>query len=404
VEDVFGNNENKVSKLLFNNNCKLIKNANEYIREIRLTRTSSYNTINIIARDLCHFYNFLIVYQIQLDKVDNIVLSKFVKYLTIIDRCQNRYSIENTLLTKLPITKNELNMKIIKIRNFGRLDYKSIYRIIDRVTDYLEFLQLKNQYLFNVDFKVMKSKKAKIKLLNANNINHIPHIIKPITIEKILTNEQIDKINKKAARRNDYERFLYFLLQITGLRIGEALGLKIFNDTYQDIKDISGDITYIDDSWRVSVIWRGENLHDSLVKNQASRNIYIKKSDVFEFELLLEKYLKFRRRVLKNKESQWLFVSNRGTKLKQNTAYVRFKRNLYISCPEIANNITLHSWRHTFCTNELLNGTPVEFVAKIVGHKNSKTTFDIYIHYSGDYMEEIRKKYTNYMQELNKFN
>ena len=91
-------------------------------------------------------------------------------------------------------------------------------------------------------------------------------------------------------------------------------------------------------------------------------------------------------------------ISNSGKKLTQNTAYVRLKRNLDKSLTQDSSHLTLHTWRHTYCSNALRMGVPLEVVAKQVGHKSPLTTFLIYVHNTWEEMLEVRKKYDHYLE------
>lgn len=86
------------------------------------------------------------------------------------------------------------------------------------------------------------------------------------------------------------------------------------------------------------------------------------------------------------------------------------KMNAYLkeisTCCGINKELTFHIARHTFATTvTLTNGVPIETVSKMLGHTRLQTTQ----HYakildkkvSGD-MQELRKKYNNTNQELNK--
>lgn len=125
------------------------------------------------------------------------------------------------------------------------------------------------------------------------------------------------------------------MLENIGIRIGEALGLKDAESDIFNIGNIKGDIEYKNDCWEVKVICREDNPVDSLSKGHANRKIKIKEEYKYEFELLLNRYMEFRYRTLKSKKMEWLFVSNRGSKLTQNTVYRRFKRTLEKCWPKI---------------------------------------------------------------------
>ena len=388
VEDVLDKNGMKVFKILFDNNCKLIDEANEYLRELRITRLSGYNSINIVARDLCHFYNFLLISNKKVEEIDYKWLSEFINYLTKISISKNKYSIENSILTRLNLNVYSKLNNVIGIHKFGSLSDASIYRIFNRTIDYLEYLHAKGKFIDERLLKNLMQRKARSRFVKANCIyTNLKDTYLNIS-NQIMTDEQIDRIVEESSKTNDYERLLYFILLKTGVRIGEALGLQIIES--DNIKNLSGDIYYGEEAWKIKVVYRRDNNFDSLSKSHSSRIISIKESDKFEFELLLERYLKFRKRKLKNRKCKWLFITNRATKLSQNTAYERFKRTLEKACPESVDKLTLHSFRHTFCTKELLNGTPLELVAKMAGHADPVTTYKINVHYSDEDIREIR--------------
>jgi site-specific recombinase XerD len=65
-----------------------------------------------------------------------------------------------------------------------------------------------------------------------------------------------------------------------------------------------------------------------------------------------------------------------------------------ISMAVISKQISFHCARHTFATNSLTLGIPIDIVSKVLGHKNLRTT-QIYLHYQLDHI-------TNEMQKWNK--
>lgn len=399
VEDVLDNDGKRVTKILFNNDCRLINDANEYLRELRITSLSSYNSINIVARDLCHFYNFLQISCKKIKEINSEWLSAFVDYLTKIEVNRKSYSIENSMLTRLDLNISCLNKNVASIRKASTLANTSIYRIFNRTINYLAYLYEKGEKVDQRLLKNLGDNKSRIRFIRANGIGINSDNIYYSISEQVITDKQIERIKEESSKKNDYERFLYFVLEKTGMRIGETLGLKIIESDPNNIRSIKGDIYYENDIWKIKIVYRNDNPHDSLSKSHRLRTVGIKDSDKFEFELLLERYMKYRKRKLSSGNIDWLFISNRGTKLSQNTVYKRFKNTLEKACPESADKITLHSFRHTFCTKELLAGTPIEFVAKIVGHSNPQTTYMIYVHYSGEEMRKIREKYSHYMRE-----
>lgn len=399
VEDVLNESGVKAAKVMFDNNCKLIKNVNDYLKELRITRTSSYNSINRIAYDLCYFYDFLLFSNKTVNDVDYELLNDFITFLTKIKKNNREYSIEKTLLESLDIEK--VNKKVAKIRTFGYLKDQSIARILIRVIDYLQFLNGENIIAKTLLFNKLKTKKNIIKLVKAVGIQVNYDSIEKVDRAKIITASQINIMSNHSSRRNDYLRFLCFILEITGMRIGEALGLKIESYDLEDIRNIKGDIFLEEDTWKVRIYWDKNNPTDSLSKSREMRYVGIEKENQYEFESLLDRYMKFREKKIKQTREQiyFLFVNSGGAKLTYDTASKRFKRILERECPE-AVDISFHSYRHALATNKLLDGYPLELVALMLGHSSPITTYKMYIHYSGEDMKEVREKYSNYAKKI----
>jgi integrase len=187
------------------------------------------------------------------------------------------------------------------------------------------------------------------------------------------------------------------------MRIGEALGLQITYYDRQILRNLKGDIYYRNNAWCINIVFRGSNPIDSLAKGHRGRKLYIEISDTLTFEKYLKRYLEFRDRKTKQKKNPWFLINNRGKKLTQNTAYVRFKRNLEKTLPQLTKDFTLHTWRHTYCTNALLEGVRLEIVSKRAGHKSPLTTFLIYVHNTREDMLDIRKKYDHYIEPALKY-
>lgn len=54
-------------------------------------------------------------------------------------------------------------------------------------------------------------------------------------------------------------------------------------------------------------------------------------------------------------------------------------------------SINFHSLRHTFATNCIANGMDVKSLSEILGHANTSTTMQIYVHPSMD----VKRKQIN---------
>lgn len=175
----------------------------------------------------------------------------------------------------------------------------------------------------------------------------------------VLAAEDIDRVLGCCTRVRD--RLLFSVLRDTGIRIGEALGLR-----HEDINARRTEL---------SVQFR-DNANGARAKT-INRVIPVP----VELVLLYSDYLHEEYGAL---DSDYVFVSlwstNPGQPLTYSAVHSLVRRI------RKASGVTFgpHSFRHTYATNLLRGGTPVEVVQKLMGHASAATTVDIYGHFSPD--------------------
>lgn len=402
-EDVVDENGRKISRIMFDNNCEILKEVNEYLWEIEKTKTNSYNTIKRYGDDLCYFYNFLLIYNIKLIDLSSYNLSQFVEFLKKLrvknyghDSTKRKYAIENSFQINVTfLRKYDKNILL-----FGRsegLNQDSIKRIFVTVINYLRYLIKFECIGVNKRVSSLIESKDVMGILKANSIYKKTYETVSIDANEIISRCEYEVLIKNC--KNIYGKLLFYILYNTGMRIGEALGLKLEGYDIHNIKEsLKGDILYRNGRWLFNIEYRDDNQFYKLAKGHRNRSIYLKKSQSFEFEMLLEKYLTKRIKVKKEKNIKWLFLSGVGTELTQNTAYKCLKNCLdKSSLSHRKKDLTLHSMRHTFITNEIRNGVPIVYVSLYVGHKNLNTTIKKYLHLTSISLSEIREKYDEYV-------
>jgi len=159
----------------------------------------------------------------------------------------------------------------------------------------------------------------------------LPRAMNPSDVRKLLC--VIDEIRDRA---------LFLLLLRTGMRIGEALGLRL-NDL-----DISG---------RKVHLYEGE-------KNSMGRVVYLSDDALFAIKLWLRR---------RNKDKEYVFYGKSNGHLCYSTG-----RGLFVKYLERARldqkGYTVHCLRHTFASELLNAGMRLECLQQLLGHQDIEVT------------------------------
>ncbi len=184
----------------------------------------------------------------------------------------------------------------------------------------------------------------------------LPKFIYPEEIEKLFVS--IDQ-SKLLGKRN------YLILEFlygTGARVTELCDVKL------------GDINYYEDT--VLLHGKGKKdrivpLHENLVK------------EISDFVLTTRKDL------LKGKESNYLFLNNKGVNITPRGVRMIINKILLDSGESL--KISPHTLRHTFATHLLNNGADLRSVQELLGHEHLSST-QIYTKVS---KEKLKESYLN---------
>ena len=171
---------------------------------------------------------------------------------------------------------------------------------------------------------------------------------------------------------DEMHRALIKLLLFTGMRRGEALGLKWSDvDFEKGMLNICRTLQYLPD--------RG--VFEDKTKNKSSeREIKLPRIAVNDLKAHRLAQLEYRFSI----GSQWqgtedyIFTGAEGLPLKPDSASSWFAKFIK-SHPELP-QISLHSLRHTNATLQLAAGVPITTVSKRLGHSNTATTGRVYAH------------------------
>ncbi len=181
-----------------------------------------------------------------------------------------------------------------------------------------------------------------------------------------LTEEEVDKLlNMKAS--NAYElrnKAMVEILYASGIRISELCNLTMSN-------------LYLDDDM-IKVMGKGSKERIVPIYEEAKKSLIA--------------YLNYGRgSLLKAKDSEYVFISSRQTKITRQ-AFFKFLKQL---CKDngIKKNVSPHILRHSFATHLLNHGADLRIVQELLGHSDIATT-QIYTHLTNEKLEAEYDKHS----------
>lgn len=215
---------------------------------------------------------------------------------------------------------------------------------------------------------ISKGKEVKTRLLK---------IKEPKTFPGCLTAEQINTLVEACSNLRD--KLLIRLLYESGLRIGEALGLR-----HEDM--ITGKNNAI------RVIPRVDNINYVRAKGGMERTVdVIKELMQWYSAYLIDEYLEI--------DCDFVFVVTKapgkgevGNPLSYKTVDSLFRR----LSKKTGIKVNPHLLRHTHATELIRAGWDMSYVQKRLGHADIQTTINTYIHLSD---EDMRREYDKYIEQ-----
>ncbi len=241
-----------------------------------------------------------------------------------------------------------LSSKYIKsMRTLLRATYKKAL-----FSDYI------NYNPFDYDFKLPKARAA-------------------IATDRIISDDDLEKL-LVACKSNDRFGIIIPILLLTGMRIGELLGLY-----WSDI-DYERNIIYIKRAAVRNYIEKSDGKIvrvDDMIGDTKTR-CSVRELPVINqqvIDLLLEwkdhinSYPKLAEKIIENKNENLIFVNYQGRVMNYNTLYKELqdflKKNNLEHC-----GILFHKLRHCYATSMVDCGIDINIISKLLGHKNITTT------------------------------
>ncbi|BAY10414.1 tyrosine-type recombinase/integrase [Calothrix sp. NIES-2098] len=320
----------------------------------------SPNTIRSYAHHLKLYWEYLEAYNLDWTEMGVIELADFMSWL----RNPNPHgilSIQEQEAKRAESTVNLILVSVCMLYDFhektGKVPHIPLYRSqVMPGRKYKSFL-----------YHITKGKPVRTRLLKLKE---------PKLQPKTLSPEQVEELINSCNRLRD--KFLLCLLYESGMRIGQALGLR-----HEDIQ-----------SWDnlIKVIPRDDNANGARAKGKSPYNVDVTK----ELMGLYSQYLQDEfMEILGNDLSDYVFVNlwdgEIGSAMTYNNVmdlFNRLKRKTGIAAHP-------HMLRHSHATELVREGVGMAYVQKRLNHANIQTTIDIYVHVSN---EDMKKEYNQYLK------
>lgn len=351
--------ENKTRYLLLDNNFKIIESVRNYLKYLD-SRRLALNTLKNYTYHLKLYFEYLDEVQIKYDSIvegnkELDILSGFVTWLSKLEG-----KILYTKYSERPErrTASTINTILSAILSF----YEYLFR-----TGEVRSLNVYKEGGFS-------SFKGFLYEMGTKRKNYATSVLrmkeKDKKIETISRDEMEILFNRCRYIR---DKLLISLLFESGLRLGEALGLRKIDFIIWDNK--------------IKVVSRVDQENQVSVKNKSEGEIIIPK---YLVQLYCE-YLKYE--YIGNK-NEYIFVNLKGDNKGKAMRPITVQKLFYRLSKECSIEVTPHKLRHSHATEliEVGGWDPID-VKDRLRHRQIQTTLNTYIHLSDKYKKEKFKEF-----------
>ncbi len=242
---------------------------------------------------------------------------------------------------------------IKEINKIG-ISARSQARFISSIKSYYKFLLIEG-YISNSPAELLASPKIGVKIPTVLSIDEVNKLIKSIDL------------SSKHGERN---RAIIETIYACGLRVTELINLKISNIFFKDNF--------------LKIIGKGNKERLCPIANKTLSYLKIYIDEIRNHS------------IIKEKDSDIVFLNNRGSKLSRVMIFLLLKK--YAEIAGIKKNISPHTLRHSFATHLIDGGADLRAIQEMLGHQ-SITTTEIYTHLDKEY---LRSNIISYHPRSNK--
>ncbi|MEG4070839.1 tyrosine-type recombinase/integrase [Microcoleus sp. Pol11C2] len=351
-------NSDKASWTVLDDNYSAVRPIEQFISYLESIERSP-NTIKSYAYHLKLYWEYLRDDNKDWTQIGLSDLANFVAWLR-----NPQPKVAHILQQEAKRTEATVNAIITSVSMF--YDYQERLGVVEDIPLYKTQVQSGRRYKSFLHH-INKSKPVRTKLIKLKE---------PKRIVKTLTQEQIKQLINACDRIRD--KFLIALLYESGMRIGQALGLR-----HEDIQ-----------SWDnlIRIVPRQDNSNGARAKTRNTYTIDISKE-------LMGLYTEYLLKEFEEIESDYVFVNLWdgviGQPLKYGAVSDLFRR----LSKKTGIEAHPHLLRHTHATELIRDGWDAAHVQKRLGHAQVQTVLDTYTHLTDD---DMKKAYQDYLDKRGK--
>jgi len=352
-------NSSQVSWLVIGDDYLPIEPVQSYLKYLESLERSP-NTIQSYANHLKLFWEFLQASHLDWKVVTLEDLANFIHWL----RCPEAGVMP---LQTQQARRTERTINTILAAICGFYEFQERLGAIEGIETHRHQFQPGRKYKSFLHH-INKGKAVRTRLLKLKEPKRFPGCLTPEEIEQLMTS--CNRIRDK---------FLIYLLYETGLRIGEALGLR-----HEDVRSTGEN--------EIHVVPRLNNSNRSRSKSASERVVHVtKKMMKLYADYLIEEYPE-------DIDSDYVFVNiwegQRGSAMTYAAVDSLFKRLR----KKTGLDVHPHLLRHTHATELVRAGWDVAYIQKRLGHASVQTTINIYTHLDDG---DLKEAYKSYLEQKN---
>ncbi len=248
--------------------------------------------------------------------------------------------IKDNNISVLKTNLEDIRGFIKEINKIG-ISARSQARFISSIKSFYKFLLIEG-HINNSPAELLASPKIGVKIPTVLSIDDVNKLIKSIDL------------SSKHGERN---RAIIETIYACGLRVTELINLKISNIFFKDNF--------------LKIIGKGNKERLCPIANKTLNYLKIYIDNIRNHS------------IIKEKDSDIVFLNNRGSRLSRVMIFLLLKK--YAEIAGIKKNISPHTLRHSFATHLIDGGADLRAIQEMLGHQ-SITTTEIYTHLDKEYL------------------